>query len=114
MENTIKLTHISEYRVNKITWDRIWISFYIKKLQPESEVFLCDQNNRLSFRLKHVEGTDEYKLNITNPGNCRMLPVGIYKLYSANGEEIPFKDKVNVKKVYIFSQRKSLQSTVFF
>ena len=110
MENTIKLTHISEYRVNKITWDRIWISFYIKKLQPESEVFLCDQNNRLSFRLKHVEGTDEYKLNITNPGNCRMLPVGIYKLYSANGEEIPFKDKVNVKKynrqfIYFHSER---------
>ena len=40
---------------------------------------------------------------------CRGL-LWVYKLYSANGEEIPFKDKVNVKKynrqfIYFHSER---------
>ena len=66
--------------IQNITWDRIWITFYIEGLSSDAQVFLQCVSDDISFKLKKVS-SNEFKLNITNPGNCRMLPAGIYELY---------------------------------
>ncbi|MCR5104282.1 MAG: CDP-glycerol glycerophosphotransferase family protein [Eubacterium sp.] len=83
-----------DYYVSKIKWDRIWISFYIKADCPyDGNVYLINSDGNIRFNLKcysdnpekntklsnaHIK---EFRLNITNPGNCKMLPTGIYNLY---------------------------------
>ena len=76
--------------INNIEWDRIWISFFIEGLDETSNVFISNSKRTYSFSLKKGDAPDEYKLNITNPGDCKMLPTGIYELfYNSSDKELP-------------------------
>ena len=69
-----------KYIISNIYWDRMWIFFEIKPVTSE-RFFPYIINSDCSYKaylLKHSEGL--YKLNITNPGNCRMLPLGTYHI----------------------------------
>ncbi|WP_173472726.1 CDP-glycerol glycerophosphotransferase family protein [Eubacterium ruminantium] len=73
-----------EYYVNKIVWDRIWILFNVDFIsESEDDIYLVNSDNTARFLLKKGSKPSEYKLNITNPGNCAMLPPGIYTLKSS-------------------------------
>ena len=73
-----------EYYVNKIAWDRIWILFNVDFIsESEDDIYLVNSDNTARFLLKKGSNPSEYKLNITNPGNCAMLPPGIYTLKSS-------------------------------
>ncbi len=87
-----------EFIINRIKWDRIWISFYIDasdtsplKNKPFSNkdfsVLLEDVKGAVSFTLKAGESENKFMLNITNPGNCEMLPAGVWKLAVYDKEE---------------------------
>ncbi len=76
--------------IKNIEWDRIWISFFIEGLDETSNVFISNSKRTYSFSLKKGDAPDEYKLNITNPGDCKMLPTGIYELfYNSSDKELP-------------------------
>ncbi len=76
--------------IKNIEWDRIWISFFIEGLDDTSNVFISNSKRTYSFSLKKGDAPDEYKLNITNPGDCKMLPTGIYELfYNSSDKELP-------------------------
>ncbi|MCR5602645.1 MAG: CDP-glycerol glycerophosphotransferase family protein, partial [Lachnospiraceae bacterium] len=76
--------------IKNIEWDRIWISFFIEGLDETSNVFISNSKRTYSFSLKNGDAPDEYKLNITNPGDCKMLPTGIYELfYNSSDKELP-------------------------
>ena len=76
--------------IKNIEWDRIWISFFIEGLDETSNVFISNSKRTYSFSLKKGDAPDEYKLNITNPGDCKMLPTGIYVLfYNSSDKELP-------------------------
>lgn len=68
------------FTIYKVSWDRIWISFFIKDVPSDAVVTITSINDGPSFDLKKGEADNEFKLNITNPGDCKMLPTGIYKL----------------------------------
>ena len=78
MDNSTINNHL--YTIYKITWDRIWISFFIKEVPNEANLSLVNLRDNTSFTLKREGNSDEFKLNITNPGNCKMLPTSIFKL----------------------------------
>ena len=96
-----------EFIINRIKWDRIWISFFISyyggtsvektsiektsiekdsvrenhiKEKSNISVFIKDTAGQHIFELQPGEAENEFKLNITNPGNCKMLPTGIWEL----------------------------------
>ena len=75
--------------IKNIEWDRIWISFFIEGLDETSNVFISNSKRTYSFSLKKGDAPDEYKLNITNPGNCKMLPTGIYELFYNSIDQEP-------------------------
>jgi len=75
--------------IKNIEWDRIWISFFIEGLDETSNVFISNSKRTYSFSLKNGDAPDEYKLNITNPGNCKMLPTGIYELFYNSIDQEP-------------------------
>ena len=76
--------------IKNIEWDRIWISFFIEGLDETSNVFISNSKRTYSFSLKKGDAPGEYKLNITNPGDCKMLPTGIYELfYNSIDQEVP-------------------------
>lgn len=79
-----------KYEIKKILWDRIWISFFIDDIPDKYIVFLKkisrypvhkknSSDRDVIFPLK-IGTSGEYKLNISNPGNCKMLSAGIYQL----------------------------------
>ena len=72
--------------INNIKWDRIWIHFYISNLPSNSSVYISSLDGKYIHPLKVTEDNPHiYLLNITNPGNCKMLPTGIFKLvYKGN------------------------------
>ncbi len=94
----------NDIQINKISWDRIWIHFHVGGFDnimsydngtitssfnqnSASErnffhLFLCGINS--DFKAELLPSMDDrftFRLNITNPGNCEMLPTGYYKLY---------------------------------
>lgn len=75
--------------IKNIEWDRIWISFFIEGLDETSNVFISNSKRTYSFSLKKGDAPDEYKLNITNPGDCKMLPIGIYELFYNSIDQEP-------------------------
>ena len=75
--------------IKNIEWDRIWISFFIEGLDETSNVFISNSKRTYSFSLKNGDAPDEYKLNITNPGDCKMLPTGIYELFYNSIDQEP-------------------------
>ena len=75
--------------IKNIEWDRIWISFFIEGLDETSNVFISNSKRTYSFSLKKGDAPDEYKLNITNPGDCKMLPTGIYELFYNSIDQEP-------------------------
>jgi len=75
--------------IKNIEWDRIWISFFIEGLDETSNVFIFNSKRTYSFSLKKGNAPDEYKLNITNPGDCKMLPTGIYELFYNSIDQEP-------------------------
>ena len=76
--------------IKNIEWDRIWISFFIEGLDETSNVFIANSKRTYHFDLKKGDTPNEYKLNITNPGNCKMLPPGVYELfYNSMDQETP-------------------------
>ena len=67
--------------ITKIKWDRIWIYFTIKGLPTSTDVYIMNLDQSYTAKLIPADKTNGiFKLNITNPGNCNMLPVGIYYL----------------------------------
>ncbi|SNU07786.1 CDP-ribitol ribitolphosphotransferase [Lachnospiraceae bacterium] len=104
------------YIVNNIKWDRIWISFYIDNISPDSNegyptFYIKDLSSEYYAKLRHSEDNpSEYKLNITNPGNCRMLPAGVYSVLSSENEPVTYSNTINVKRynrqfIYFHSER---------
>ena len=104
------------YIVNNIKWDRIWISFYIDKIYSNSDgnypsIYIKDTNGSFKAELQHSDDNpSEYRLNITNPGNCKMLPCGIYKLVNSNNEALVYTNNINVKRynrqfIYFHNER---------
>ena len=96
--------------VTKISWDRIWISFYIENVPLTDAVYIKSADGSYSAPLIHSdENPAEFKLNITNPGNCRMLPVGIYRLVTTDNtpleSDVTDIKKYNTKFVYFHSER---------
>ncbi|MBO4864920.1 MAG: CDP-glycerol glycerophosphotransferase family protein [Eubacterium sp.] len=96
--------------VTNISWDRIWISFYIENVPATEHIHIRALNGSYSARLVHPDqSSTEYRLNITNPGNCRMLPVGIYRLVTSDDTPIESAvtdiKKYNTKFVYFHSER---------
>ncbi len=75
--------------IKNIEWDRIWISFFIEGLDETSNVFISNSKRTYSFSLKKGDAPDEYKLNITNPGDCKMLPTEIYELFYNSIDQEP-------------------------
>ncbi len=72
--------------INRITWDRIWISFFIRPVPADCDVMIRGIHTNSRFILKKGDAPDEYRLNITNPGNREMLPPDIYLLYIKKDE----------------------------
>ena len=79
------------FTINNIIWDRIWISVYLEEKSPDNNslnnyaVFIKNSSGQHNteqhiFKLQPGESKNEFKLNITNPGNCKMLPTGIWEL----------------------------------
>ena len=101
--------------IDNITWDRIWIIFHISGLSDNSEVYITDSTGSFKMPLKkNMENPHEYMLNITNPGNSCMLPVGIYKLVSSEDLTHPIQARIagsykisrfNKQFVYFHSER---------
>ena len=74
--------------INNIKWDRIWIHFYISDLPSNSTVYISSLNGKYIYPLKVAEDNPSvFLLNITNPGNCKMLPPGIFKLVFKENEQ---------------------------
>ena len=87
------------FTINNIKWDRIWISFFIEGItagltdgKGEAAVYIKDTSGQYSFKLQPGEAENEFKLNITNPGNCKMLPTGIWELVVFEGASLKSKD----------------------
>lgn len=87
------------FTINNIKWDRIWISFFIEEItagltdgKGEAAVYIKDISGQYSFKLQPGEAENEFKLNITNPGNCKMLPTGIWELVVFEGASLKSKD----------------------
>ena len=67
--------------ITNIKWDRIWIHFLISDLPEDSAVCITDLHSSYIQPLKRDENNPHlFMLNITNPGDCKMLPKGIYRL----------------------------------
>ena len=76
------------YTVRKIKWDRIWIRFFMNEtdIPASTSFYLVSMNGNLKFKLVPSEDdSQEFKINITNPGNCEMLPCAVYKLEAVRG-----------------------------
>lgn len=77
--------------VNDITWDRIWLGLHTN---APAELKLQSVDGHYSARLLHsdtLEGPQDetlHMLNITNPGDCKMLPVGIYRFVTEDGSDV--------------------------
>ncbi len=84
------------YNIKNIKWDRIWIYFETDRLPMDKTIYLRSIDGSFSAPLKkcnsdeflvtnglnnNPDNSSWYKINITNPGNCEMLPVGIYNLF---------------------------------
>ncbi|MCR5544146.1 MAG: CDP-glycerol glycerophosphotransferase family protein [Eubacterium sp.] len=71
-------------KIRRIKWDRIWISFFIENVPENHDVYI---SGPVFYKLKKSENNPtEYLLNITNPGKCKMLSPGIYKLVTIGNE----------------------------
>lgn len=92
MKNLVKKHFVSAV-VTQIGWERIWLhlevqlSFSQEKMRKNGEFafYLVDNRTLCAHaRLQVVEAeeNDRYHLrvNVTNPGNCRCLPSGLYTL----------------------------------
>ena len=78
--------------IKKIRWDRIWIYFYPENYDPKTEVFICSMVGEKLFPLKSCDEEKAYKINISNPGNCKMLAVGFYKFMTGDDSEVQLVD----------------------
>lgn len=96
------MKYTDKYNITNIYWDRMWIYFCISPTIPDTKLYYLNsatvksQQNGI-FR-PYIINSDRnykaylrpeapwiYKLNITNPGNCKMLPLGEYFLsYESN------------------------------
>lgn len=80
-----EMKYTDKYAITDIYWDRMWIYFRItpadmNDLPPDTfRPYIINTDGSYKAFLKHEE-TGLYKLNITNPGNCKMLPVGEYRI----------------------------------
>lgn len=88
---------VNSLLIKNICWDRIWIYFYPESFDPTVEVYLCSMNGERLFSLKKCDDKKAYKINISNPGNCKMLPIGVYKLQTGNDSEVMLADKPEPK-----------------
>ena len=83
--------------INKIKWDRIWIYLYPDSYSEDTSLSIVSMNGETSFELKKCNEEKAYKLNISNPGDCRMLPVGVYKFTDNNGLDALLSDKITAR-----------------
>ena len=62
--------------IKKIRWERVWIYFYPESYDKTTNIHLSSMSGEKLFALKACEEEKAYRINISNPGNCKMLPVG--------------------------------------
>ena len=74
--------------IKKIRWERVWIYFYPESYDKTTNIHLSSMSGEKLFALKACEEEKAYRINISNPGNCKMLPVGIYKLQTDDGSDV--------------------------
>ena len=116
MDTNITDTYLTDTDHNKpvikrITWDRMWIEFFISGVNDE-DVYIENVRNSYKQPLTlPIDDTGYYispdkaygngikvlRLNITNPGDCRMLPLGVYNLTTSSGEKIQLSEKIDAK-----------------
>lgn len=99
--------------INNIKWDRIWIHFYISNLPSNSSVYISSLDGKYIHPLKVTEDNPHiYLLNITNPGNCKMLPTGIFKLVYKGNE--PNDNFISIDETEISDIRSFNKQFIYF
>ena len=121
--------------VLKVWWERIIVHIdvvvdvkNVKEAQSVVEPFCFYAVNGLYeakaiFEIDSIENNIYHlSLNVTNPGDARCLPVGTYKIYVCQGENIlaccvadpGITDKMeNISRNFLYSNRKSVYAVTF-
>ena len=93
--------------VNEITWDRIWIHFHTN-IPAELVLHSVDGNYSAYLKTDNGIASIDNMLNITNPGYCKMLPEGYYKLHTSDGEIVYMSEDISphdINKQFIYFHR---------
>lgn len=104
------MKYTDKYTITSLYWDRIWIYFEIKAdgQNPPDSFSPCIINEAGNYKAYlRKENPGIYKLNITNPGNCKMLPVGIYYVsYDSDKSERAYIDYSSPEHINARSENK--------
>ena len=84
------MNNSEQYIISDIYWDRIWVFFRITPVLKDAVIpedfrpyIINTTGSFKAYLIKEAPGL--FKLNITNPGNCRMLPTGRYSIAYQSG-----------------------------
>lgn len=84
--------------IDRITWDRIWIIFHFQSDPGSYQLRLRSIDAPDGFDMPLIpDGPHSLKINITNPGNCAMLPEGIYQIVASDNSPVELNDEINAK-----------------
>ncbi len=89
--NNFTLEGLLSAEITALTWDRIYLKLTVsldQDLEPLTFYLVNEQGQAKAILPQEKDGKNRVlTLNVTNPGNCRCLPEGTYRLVICRGDD---------------------------